>query len=60
MSATTTTATPLLHLYQLGIDQLLPSNNYSYNPGGRFYGAKYIDRRSAIQSGGPLLKQCIY
>ena len=31
---------------------LLPSNNYSYNPGGRFYDAKYIDRRSAIQSGG--------
>ena len=31
---------------------LLPSKNYSYNPGGRFYDAKYIDRRSAIQSGG--------
>ena len=31
---------------------LLPSNNYIYNPGGRFYDAKYIDWRSAIQSGG--------
>ena len=31
---------------------LLPSNNYSYNPGGRFYDAKYSDRRLAIQRGG--------
>ena len=29
-----------------------PSNSYSYNPGGRSYGAKYIDWRSAIQSSG--------